>query len=477
MPRYFIIIALFFFVIKGYSNNQASKNENKDQLLIEVYEGATYKKITPLAISMVLNDSFNLIYKHGLIIKIKSNDNYLTPDKYNFTIAADNELSIPKKNIQLKEVNKGQVLFIEPIALGYNNIILQASTNISSTSIVIEVAVSENTLAIQPIFWHTGMADGSNSIDLNDSTFITADDEQNEIRIYNRYTSGGPKKIFEYSKFLQLTDCKNSICSECDIESATKSIEKPNRIYWLGSMSNGKAPKSNSKPNRNRLFATDIINNDSIIFIGFYDKLKEAIVRFGNQNGYQLSNSAMEGTNPKDADGFNIEGMCFSPDNSTLFVACRAPLVPIKNRKKALIIPIINFETWFNNGQPNSEPSFAPPIELDLKTRGIRDIIKLSNNKLLIAAGNCDGELHAALYVWDGIGTNLPKLLPDFNLTNLNVEGLMEIKGNDGIHKIQVICDDGKQVYYNDGIEAKDLNQQAFKKFTSIIITSKNAIQ
>ena len=69
---------------------------------------------------------------------------------------------------------------------------------------------------------------------------------------------------------------------------------------------------------------------------------------------------------------------------------------------------------------------------------------------------------------------NAPVQLTSFDLTGLNAEGVMPVNesGQLSLTKLQVICDDGTTVYYADGIEAKDLTQNNYKKFNSDIIVS-----
>src|SRR5207302_2964898 len=148
----------------------------------------------------------------------------------------------------------------------------------------------------------------------------------------------------------------------------------------------------------------------------------------GDTNGYNFSSSAAAGQDSKSPAGFAAEGMIFGPDNTTLYIGMRAPLVPTANRTKAVIAPVINFENWFNNGSPSGNPTFGSPIELDLGGRGIRDLVKLSNNSYIILAGNPGGSpITSALFKWTGNASDVPVLLNSPLNNVLNAEGAMEI--------------------------------------------------
>ncbi|RYE14230.1 MAG: T9SS type A sorting domain-containing protein, partial [Sphingobacteriales bacterium] len=194
----------------------------------------------------------------------------------------------------------------------------------------------------------------------------------------------------------------------------------------------------------------------------------------GNTHGYNLSASAQAGHDPKTIDGFNVEGMVFGPDGTTLYIGFRAPLVPTGNRTKALIAPILNFETWFNNGAPAGNPTIGNPIELALGTRGIRDMIKMNNGTYVIVAGSYNDNSIPAIYRWSGHATDAPLQISSFNLTGMNAEAVLPVteNGAEAFDKLQIICDNGDIVFYNDGIVGKDLANDAHKKFVQFISQS-----
>jgi hypothetical protein len=242
----------------------------------------------------------------------------------------------------------------------------------------------------------------------------------------------------------------------------------------MGSMSNGKAPFDN-KPNRDRLFATTYSGtgaNTAFSFAG-YVAIKTSLLAWGDANGYAFTASAAAGVDSKAPNGFAAEGMVFGPDNTTLYVGMRAPLVPTATRTKAVIAPILNFETWFNNGAPAGEPTYGSPIELNLGGRGIRDMIRLSNGSYVIIAGSPGGDMTSAIYKWTGNATDAPIIVPSSVSGVLNMEGVMQMNtsGSLSTTSLQIITDNGDDDFYGDGGEAKGFGDLIFRKFRSEVIT------
>jgi hypothetical protein len=308
---------------------------------------------------------------------------------------------------------------------------------------------------------------------------IVSDDEQNRLIVFNRNNSGMALKSFDYSTLLNLTDLSGGIPREIDLEASARGIANTNRFFWLGSMSNKSSdPPYSSRPNRNRIFATDISGTGAatnFTYIGRYENLRSNIISWGDANGLGLTASAADGKDPKQIDGFNAEGLCFAPDNTTLYIAFRAPLLPTSNRTKALIAPLQNFESWFGSGSPASSPTFGSPILLDLNGWGIRSIDRLSNNNYVIIAGNYDdGPFNGAIFTWNGNAVDAPVQQNGFSLAGMNPEAFLQLNsaGNIVTNQLQVISDNGAYEYYNDAIAAKDLAIGNFKKFRSDIITS-----
>ncbi len=125
------------------------------------------------------------------------------------------------------------------------------------------------------------MSDGSDAIALDSAWFVCGDDELNVLNVYLRSQSGLPVVSYNYTSNLSLPDPGKP---EVDIEAATRSPRNSSRVYWAGSMSNGKAPFDN-KPNRNRIFATTIAGSSgaTTFTFGGWAALKSSILAWGRR--------------------------------------------------------------------------------------------------------------------------------------------------------------------------------------------------
>lgn len=114
-------------------------------------------------------------------------------------------------------------------------------------------------------------------------------------------------------------------------------------------MSNSSNSPFEYKPNRDRLFAVTVSGTGAtttVTPVNGYTQLRDQLITWGNSNGYNFTARATG--DPKRVDGFNVEGMVFAPDQSTMYIGFRAPLVPAGGsgpRVNALIAPLQNFET------------------------------------------------------------------------------------------------------------------------------------
>jgi len=434
--------------------------------------GATTAPASPFAISAARNDATDPVAATGIDFTIS--DDATPVNNLTVTVASSNQSVVPNANLALSGSGASRNLKITPAAVGYADITLTVNDGVNSTTYVLNYAAS------QPVttgsLWPTGIADASAALALDDNYMVIANDESNILYVYDRRNSGLPAKTFDFNSgnLLGLTDGSTGNWKEVDVEAMAKSPSQANRSYWLGSMSNSSS--FNDKPNRNRIFAIDITGTGtatSFTPAGNYAGLRSQLINWGDTHGYNFSASAADGKDPKLIDGFNAEGMVFGPDNTTLYIGFRAPLVPTGTRTKAVIAPVSNFETWFNNGAPAGNAVIAAPIELDLGGRGIRDMIRLSNGHYVIVAGSYDETAIPAIFKWSGNRADAPVLLP-FNITGMNAEAVLPVNqgGQLALDQLQIISDNGDNIFYNDGVAAKDLPQDNFKKFSSSVIVS-----
>lgn len=383
-----------------------------------------------------------------------------------------NTTVVPTANIMITGTGASRNVKITPAGVGFANVTIKVTDGTDTTSYIINYAASAASVTPANTQWHTGMSDASDAITIDDNYFISADDELDVLNVYSRSASGMPVVSYNYAAFLSLPEPASP---EADIEAAAVSPAHANRSYWMGSMSNGKAPFQ-SKPNRDRLFATTYSGTGAATTFSMvgYCAIKTSLLAWGDANGYNFTTSAAAGVDSKSPAGFAAEGMVFGPDNTTLYIGLRAPLVPTATRIKAVIAPILNFETWFNNGAPSGSPTYGAPIELDLSGRGIRDIIRLSNGTYIIVAGNPAGDpITSALYKWTGSVADVPILVSNSVSGVLNIEGAMPITvaGNLSLTSLQVVTDQGDDDLYGDGTEAKDFGDLIYRKFRTDIVT------
>lgn len=388
-----------------------------------------------------------------------------------FTMTSSKSSVVAATAFTITGTGNNRKFIITPAGAGYTNITLTVTDNgglsaATKISFSLAVSVAFTTGAVSNTY-QTGFADASAAIAIDDNYMFVADDETTVIGLYNRKTSGLPVYQFDPTPYLGFSETLES-----DIEAAFISPTNPNRIYWFSSQGNSK--KGNIKPDRDRVFATDIVGsgaNATLLFVGYYKGLRSKILSWGDANGLHLSADAADGEIPKQIEGYNIEGVVMGPDNTTAYFGFRAPYVPAGILNKALICPLLNFESWFHNGSPTGSPSFSAPIEISLGTRGIRDIEKNASNQYIIVAGSYDATANFALYSWNGQAATTPVLL-NANLTGLNPEAIAVVPASlTGTVQLQLISDNGSFDFYNDALEAKDLPQANYKKFISSYVS------
>ncbi|MEI6820733.1 MAG: T9SS type A sorting domain-containing protein [Bacteroidota bacterium] len=433
--------------------------------------GVVVSPASPYVLSSVIGDLTDPASTSGIDFIV--NDLETSANLLIVTAVSSNQAVVPNANLIITGTGAIRNVKITPTGVGYSDITISVFDGVNTTSYIIAYAASVRTPDIIPLntHWHTGMSDASDAIAIDNNYYISGDDEYNVLNVYSRHASGLPVVSFNFSTYLSLPDPAHP---EADIEAATRSTTVSNKMYWSGSMSNGASPFPN-KPNRDRLFATTITGTGASTTFTFagYVNLRSSLLAWGDTNGYAFTASSQPGIDSKTEGGLSLEGMVFGPDNTTLYLGMRAPLVPITNRNNALIAPILNFESWFNNGNPVGNPTYGSPIELNLNHRGIRDIERLSNGTYIIIAGDVgDSTFACDFYKWTGYPSDEPILVPSAGNV-LKMEGIMPIdngSGQSSLTQLQVVTDGGDVVLYNDGFEAKDLSS-GLRKFRSDIIT------
>lgn len=454
------IFVLFFYRCR---NSSATVNDPDRRMIMP--------PDSPYAISAFINDADDPVNLLGIEFNI--GDAASPAGDLRITTSSSNTAVVPDKNLIISGRGITRNLKIIPVAAGYSTITINVVNGSKRRSYILNYAASQAP-TVMGKRWHGGIADASAAVIIDNDYMLVGNDESNNLYLYDRNHSGLPVASldFNYNNALALTDSFAGKWKEVDVEAGVRSIIHPSVIYWIGSMSNNGTYLN--KPNRNRLFAVNVSGKApdiSITNAGYYSRLREQLIAWGNLHGYDFGASAAPGKDPKTCEGFNIEGMAFGPDDQTLYIAFRAPLVSTTTRRKAVIAPIKNFESWFNNGAPAGDPEIGAPIELDLRGRGFRDIIRRPDGSYVIIGGSCGPTIVSAVFTWSGKLSEPPAMIRSYALTGLNVEGVLPVNegGRVSLNKIQVLTDNGTDIFYGDTVLAKNLPFDNLKKFSSVI--------
>ena len=291
----------------------------------------------------------------------------------------------------------------------------------------------------------TGMCDASAAAAVDHEHFIVGSDEDSILRVYSR-VGGGPVDEFNLSEFL-------GVQKETDLEGAT---QLGTRIFWISS--HGRTAKGDAAPERQRLFATELMLAEGKIElhpIGRpYTRLLEDLLREKRLTPYRLAEAALLA--PKEKGALNIEGLTATPDGH-LLIGFRNPI----RDGKALVVPLLNPDAVIE-GQ---RASFGEPIDLDLGGLGVRSIGWHAGRYLIIAGSFGEGG-RSRLYDWKG-GTDQPRLVKGVSFRGFNPEGIM-FSGAGAKAEYFVLSDDGTREI--DGHRCKDLTDPKQKRFRGSVV-------
>jgi predicted extracellular nuclease len=437
------------------------------------------------AVSGVINDPTDPARFQGIDFTISDPD---TPiGNLTVTATSSNSGVVPNANLNLTGSGATRNLKITPTGVGFSDITVTVSDGTNTATYVIKYAASAASVNPATTRFLTGASDASTAIPLDSNFVLVADDEDQKIRLYDRTQSGLPINQFDFTTALNLTDISGGVPREVDIEASTR---LGSTIFWLGSHSNSSGGAN--RPNRSRLFTTNISGSGAgttLTFGGYYQHLKTDLINWDNNNGHGLGAgflglgaSAATGVQPELPNGFNIEGLTFAPDNTTAYVAFRAPQLPTFNRTQAVIVPVTNFTSLPNStgGTPGSAV-FGAPIFMDLGGRGIRSIDRNSSNEYIIVAGPAGAATGVApndfrLYTWNG-NPSTPPQLTTANLTALNASGgsfesIVSIPNPLTLtSQIELLVDNGDTTWYGTSTISKDLPERNHQKFRRELVS------
>lgn len=304
---------------------------------------------------------------------------------------------------------------------------------------------------------HGGMCDASAAVPVGATMFVVANDEDNVLRVYKRDESGGPLASFPLNAFLKIDDQDKH--SEADLEGSTRI---GNRIYWIASHGANKAGKP--RPNRRRLFATELrVDGDKIKLIPVgsmpYLNLVEDLGKVKELEKFDLATAA---TKAPEQDGLNIEGLSRTPEGA-LLIAFRNPIPD----NKALLVPLVNPDEVVDG----KAARLGKPIFLSLGGLGIRSIeYSEAQGKYLLVAGSHDDKGEFRLYRWSGVATESPEPIAGIDFEGLRPEALLVYPEDKA--RFQILSDDGTEL-----VKGKECNDEKVKSedkyFRSIWVTPK----
>ncbi|MFH6784329.1 MULTISPECIES: DUF3616 domain-containing protein [Methylobacterium] len=310
-------------------------------------------------------------------------------------------------------------------------------------SSVLASAASAETVTVGPVLEHRGMCEASGAVAYPRGSvgdrFLVVDDESAVMGLY-RAGAGGealPLGGADLAVPLGLTPEDR----KADLESATWLGAD---LYVLGSHSRRHGGRQS--PGRGRLLAMTVTESGAGPTLvpkgqavkGLPQALAALSPLFAARIG--LGVPARDDLDPK-RKGFNIEGMAPRPDGTSLWLGLRNPLDTDAN---ALLVPLENPAEAIHGAAPR----LGPPVALDLKGRGIRDIAYSPEAKiyLILAGGAGGGGEPFDLYRWSGEPGATPvrvagaaaafAAIPDFQ-----PEAVLVGPAGD---RVQVLSDDGE---------------------------------
>jgi len=239
---------------------------------------------------------------------------------------------------------------------------------------------------------YLGAADASAAVRLGAASILVADDEDNVLRFYDVEQGGMPRATLDVSAFLGLDPNE-----EADIEAAAR---MGGRVYWIGS--HGANRKGKLEPQRRRFFAITADEGAG----------RPDLRPFGRPCTGLLPalRRALAGVFPPAGPAsLNVEALATGPDERTLWIGLRAPVVMQDGAARAIVVPLRNASSVVERGDA---PDLGPPILLDLGGRAPRDMLWCAaRRQLLVLAGTEPGIAGAELYGWSGTKADAPRAL------------------------------------------------------------------
>ncbi len=255
-----------------------------------------------------------------------------------------------------------------------------------------------------PPLRHPGTCDASAAIGVSASeafgTFVLANDEDNELRIYSVALDASPPRLATVqprivggalNSHLGITSNR-----EADLEGSARIGD---RVYWIGS--HGRNSNGRIREERRQFFATELRRDGdgvvTVVPIGTHRDLAPALRAVSPGLAAAIGDGPSAPDLAPEKDGINIEGLAAGSDGRSLLIGMRNPLVG----GQAILVLLENAAEVVEMG---TAPRIGAPFTLDLGGRGIRSIeyVPARGNYLIIAGPNGDGGAEFDLYRWSG---------------------------------------------------------------------------
>lgn len=285
--------------------------------------------------------------------------------------------------------------------------------------------------------------DGSFSVMIDATHFLSGNDETQSVRLYTRGASANALKAIDISSGLGL-----SSSDEADLEDAAR---VGNRIYAIGS--HGRNKDGELERSRYRFFAMDVTGAPPSIALGvagYTTTLLDRMLAAANwvtpdpsviatiSAAAELSVATDANLAPK-VNGTNIEGLAWAPTAARpqqLLLGLRNPL----QGTRAIVVSLLDADAVI----AGAAPSFGEASLLDLGGMGIRAMTwSPIHNAVLVIAGPKDEGPPFALYKWSGVPGDAPALVQA--ITNVPSDSSPEsIVVYDNTHDVQIVFDQGE---------------------------------
>ena len=296
-----------------------------------------------------------------------------------------------------------------------------------------------------------GICDGSAGVALSGGHLVVANDENNDLSIYQSDTGSVPVAKVPLSATLGSGGRPNR---EADIEGASTIGDT---AYWITSHASTK--RGAPIVDRHRFFATVEQRTGSIPVVRpagrVFGGLASALVGDTALARYGIAEASRR---PEEAGGLNVEGLAATPDRR-LLIGFRSP-VP---EGRALVVPIENPADVIFRDRP---PRLGRAMTLALDGRGIRSIEYVpAMRAYVLVAGSANGGRDFALYRWSGSAADAPLLLEGVPLRGLSPEGIVVESAHPD--RLLLLSDDGGRRI--GGRDCKDTDDSR-KFFRSVVV-------